>query len=456
MAEAVPVNISTRAFIGTDVGGVDVGRVRLIAIDAGGNVVFNRFIDENSGNLLYDGVSDPDGNTIGDFIVTLLPGVYDFHAVVNEFEGLATQIGEAATRAELENIRITGATLSGLASERDLMCAGFVEDVEVRAGEGDDAPAQVRVGDGEWSDHLNITARRTATKVSIDVRNASAGDSFSITGATLSGVPAHAWLIPRVYSGATESRNIFSGDTPVGEEYTSIVEGYILPEYILNDPADAESAVELRLTADYTLAGGSTYSDVEFDMTLPGGTSDAEGLVPVTEFSMPRGTHYRVHVTVTEMGGFDHYIVYEVADWMSVSEDPTDVDLGGVFGWDALAWDTHTTIEDGKTVRVPINGSVVAQFTMTAPESATWVAHLTNTADFEFDEVNGVRRGVTRLEMPYTIVIRPRGIREDDVSTELYITASNGTREVELDLNPASDLIGVGAGNRYVIKQIPR
>jgi hypothetical protein len=396
----VRIGVDTRAEID--------GSVRLIVF-AGGRLVLNRHVDAPEGNMS----------------LTLYPGTYDFVAIVNELPEHTGALRNVAVMADIEAVRLTSTQLSGLGDEASLVCVGRLDDVVI--------------GVGDTGRTITIPVTRAASRMSVRVRNKSAGDSFSITAAALRGVPVYSSLLPKTYDGTlAASTGIWSGATaiPRGDEYTEVVTGWLMPEYL---PAAGATLPTLRLTADYTMEGGSTVTGTLFDMTLPD--------------KFVRGTHYTVYVTVREIGGADHYLAYTVEKWDNVTSNPGDIDIGDNIYVHWADWAPGTYTEDGgRTARVRVGESVTMQFTLSQPLSGVWTAQLSNTADFYFDEVTGERGGVTWAEHIYRIVVRPRGDRpREEVSTELYITVFNGLRDVELELTGD----GKGPGNRYVIKQIP-
>ncbi len=431
-----PVTVTTRASMGDTVDdALVVGSVRIIALDrATGAVVFNRLRTTTGGSLGYEpGEHGP--LTVGDFAVSLLPGTYDFRAVVNELS--SWQLDAVTTRAALQAVTLQR---SAMPSEEAMVCTGSVAGVTISST----GPAT-----------LDIPVTRVATKLTLRVRKLTAdpADTFSLTDASLTGVPRWSYLTPGLAHDGTERDQVdLFGATPVAftansDEFTDIVTGHLLPDYPMADPTDASAAVTLHLRADYTTAGGATLSDTRWQVTLPAGST-------ATNFELRRGTHYVVHITIRRAGGFDYHIDYQVGKWETVGDDPSQVTIGDNTYAITRGWAAGTLTEDGgNTARVRINESVVMEFTMARPTSGTWHAQLSNPADFYFDTVEGVRQGTAREGFTNRIVVRPRGDRDDDTSTELYITIDNGAREIEWDLNQDGS---PGASHRYVIKQIPR
>lgn len=432
---ATPVEITTRAAMGGTVDGMVVGSVRIMAIDrVTGAVVFNRVRTASGGSLgLVPG--EYGELTVGGFVVSVLPGTYDFRAVVNELP--SWNLDGITTRTGLEAVTLLR---TDIPSDEAMVCTGLSAGVAI----GATGPAT-----------LDIPVERAVSKLSVRVRKLTddPADTFSVTGASLDGVPQWSYLVPgRTYDGTDTDRVDIFGGSPVAftantNDYSAIVTGHLMPEYPMADPADASKAVTLQLTADYTPAGGTTLTDTRWEVTLPAGAA-------ATDFGLRRGTHYVVNVTIRRAGGFDYRIVYEVGKWERVGDDPSQVTIGDNTYTVTREWAAGTTTEDeGKTARVRVNESVTMEFTMARPTSGRWRAQLSNPADFYFDTVEGVREGTAREAFTNRIVIRPRGERDDDTSTELYITIDNGTREIEWDLNQDG---AVGPTHRYVIKQIPR
>ena len=452
-----PVEIATRAAIGSTIDGLTVGSVRIIAIDDTGRVVFNEYRDADSEGLDFEERNL--GDILGNFIVTVMPATYDFYAVVNETAAMNTMLDGVTGLPDMKEIKLPAADLT---AEGSMICVGSVTGVRVLSAVDNETHGKVSIAGATAVDKLNIPVVRASAKLTIKVRKQTADplDRLSITDVSLSNVPQYCYMMPETeYDGTLRNDvDIFPGTAVAidanSTEYTEVVTGYIMPEYLMADPDDETKATRLKITADYITTGNVTYDDVEYALTPLSGV-DASG-EPFPDFDMARGTNYVVNVTIDKLGGFDYYITYEVDKWTPITDDPTQVTIGdGQYtitgnGWTGVE---QGNIQDGgNTIRVNINGSVAFEFTLERPLSGRWTAQLSNPTDFYFDEVAGVRQGVAGLT-PNLIVIRPYGVNESDVSTEFYINIDNGTKEIEWNLNNDG---GVGSGNRYVIKQIPR
>lgn len=452
-ARTVAVRIGMRAAIGEGIaGGITLSTIRIIAVDGSGRVVFNRYRNETSGTLAFDDRDYGDPVT-GNYIVDLFPGTYDIYVVVNEPRGSQSDVlNSLKTSSDLEAIRLSPTELSAM-TEATMTCVGRATGVRVR-----DVENEWVCADGiDWSGRLNVDIERVAAKLTVRVRKNSADeDTFSITRAVLSHLPEYTFLLPQqVYDGdafsekevplLTENRN-FDSDSEV---YTPVLEAYIVPEYLMTDPADNTGAVRLVLTADYT-AGGDVFKDVQYSMPLLGnGVSRENG---TKSYEMVRNKHYFVNITISARGEFEYapYIEYRVVDWDTVAEDPANVDITETFTATG-DWAPDTRFEAGSgdnTVLVDFNGTVTMNFSLSFPNTAQWRAYLTNDSAFGFDLEKGVSGGVARGGSVYRIVVYPlRETNDEDVATELFILLDNGTKQVEYDLN--------GRHGRYVIKQIP-
>ncbi len=455
-SERTPVKVATRAAIGSEIDGVTLNSVRIIAVDDTGYVAFNEYRDADSDDLGF--VDGELGElTAGNFIVSILPGTYDFYAVVNELSAQRAALDAAKGLSALKAIKLSA---SDIPSEADMVCVGEAAGVRVIPAADEDSHAMVSIGGATATERLNIPVVRAVTKLTVKVRKqtADALDSFSIKGAELSNVPEYSYLLPQTYDGTLRQNVDISPETAVAftansDVYSEVSTGYVMPEYLMATPTGSANATRLVLTADYTTAGGSSFSDVEYGMTLLKGV-DEDGIA-IDNFNMVRGTHYVVNVTIEKLGGFDYYIEYEVAKWDKVTDDPSNVTIGDDFYQFSGKWADGTVTEDnGDVALVRLNESVTMEFTLSRPTSGTWTAQLSNPDDFYFDlSSGGVRSGVARPGFINKIVVSPRrGTSSSNVSTEIYINISNGVNEIECDL--VNDE-GTQPGKRYVIKQIP-
>ncbi|MDR2912822.1 MAG: hypothetical protein LBV38_05975 [Alistipes sp.] len=429
-----PVDIQTRAAIGSEIEDLTIGSVRILAADALGNVVFNDYKDDDSGGLDFtDGGLGAD--KVGNFSVNVLPGVYTFYAVVNETSGLATVLDGVVSESQLGDIHISTAL-----SEADMICFGKVSGVRVRAvnGSGDAVVGQVSVDGVNWGSSLNVEVTRIAAKLTVLARKAAGGD-VTITGGKLDKVPSEHHLQAHAHDVSLVTGigfDIPSGGIaldPDGEDYVEIVSGHIMPEYLMASPTNENDATQLSLTAE----GGKTYN-----MTLLGDGRGGVASNPVN-FSIERGKHYNVKVSLSDKNSAE--ITYTVDEWESVTSGTVTIDNDVITT--NSKWAAGTVFE-GATVVVNNNGSVTYEFILANP-TAEWTAHISNTVDFE---LSGDTSGFTREGEAYSIVIRPRAGVEESVYTEFFITVDDGVRDIEVDLNSDGT---TGAGNRYVIRQIP-
>ena len=438
--EAVAVKIGSRAVIGETIDGVMVNSIRIVAINSNGRVAYNESTIDDG--LVYEKNTGLTAPVTGDYIANLYPGTYKFYAVVNEAlleEGAAdlAALGLLDTEEDLKGIKVP----AGM-TEANMVCVGMVEAV-IGTTEGDDPVAVITVG-GVGLDRLNIPVERVATKFTVVVDNDSAADSFQITGAKFSNVPEYSYLLPTAYDGdLSETTPALTANIGFSAGASAaVVSGYILPEYVL---AGGGTPMQLTLTARYTRSGQGAVN-VEYPMVLdrfPDENDDESG-------STIRNKQYSINVNISGPGEFDYTptIDYKVEDWYPATTDPGNVDVGGTFSV-SYHWETEpeTEVVDGQTVYlVRDNGNLTMVFTLTGPEesSVQWMAFLTNTTDFYFDEVNGVRGGlaISGVANENKIIIRPRGeAHSDDVTTDLSIVLT-GAAEVPLRFYLPGDEVG--------------
>ncbi len=119
-----PVEITTRAALGGTADGLVLGSVRIIALDrATGTVVFNRLRTTSGGSLGFEPGEHGD-LTVGNFTVSLLPGIYDFRAVVNELA--SWQLDAITTRTALEAVTLQR---TAMPADEAMVCTGSVAGV---------------------------------------------------------------------------------------------------------------------------------------------------------------------------------------------------------------------------------------------------------------------------------------------------------------------------------------
>lgn len=436
----VNLSISTRAIIGTNINGVTISKMRIIVAKTYGNIVFNRTAE----NGLIEDIDDS-------FILQLVAGTYDIFVIANESEAMTPTLNAATTKMALDAI-----TLITPRTENTLVLLGNCNFTLV-SNSTDQTQAEVTVNNGAaaWSNQkLTVDLIRLASKITLKVtkNTTPSDDQFSITKVELLNLPRHSYMTSQnTYSSTLHNETPFpSTSTPVGfvnnGETKDVFADYIVPEYCLSTPTSEANATHLSITASYNTAGGLS-GEVLYNVPLLG--------FDAANYSLIRNRHYVVTVTITKRGEFDYtpYIEYEVSKWENGGSSNIEFDDQAVtFSGN---WATGTVLEDnGNTARVANNTSVSYEFTLSHPAGAMWTAQLSNALDFDFDLTGGgVREGVTRTGVVNVIKIKPRrAVSSNNVTSELYITVSNGTKSVELDLNNSGS---TGSGNRYVIKQIP-
>lgn len=156
-------------------------------------------------------------------------------------------------------------------------------------------------------------------------------------------------------------------------------------------------------------------------------------------YSIKRNHDYQITGTIKSIGEFEGLtLATEVLPWNYLS---STVSFEHIYTIDPQP------TPDEKTYTVNEDGKVSFEFTLTNPMDASWVANLTNTTDFEFEEFY---QGSTNDKV--TVVIKPKNASgEGERETELYFNVGYGGNWVEVPLLEGSDL--VGTGNRITIKQ---
>ncbi|GEM_PF-3370204 len=324
--------------------------------------------------------------------------------------------------------------------------------VQVRVKDSDPEQGEVSMDNGvSWSETLDATVERLAVKVSLAIRKITPDerDEVTIEKVQLLNSPLYSYWIPQTYtetdfyspkyiyndeSGITFTDNADESDN---DNYTTVFEQHIIPEYKPADPYLESTATTLKIFARYN-GEEKTYSVL------------LRNKPNSTDFSLERNTSHTMKVTIVNGGDIvtRPEILYEVSEW-DEAYNPFEDGKSVVF---TREWKEGLNI-NGKDIYVSENDELEFRFKLTSPRGATWSATLTNSVNFTFDySGEAVSSGIASGNLERIIRIIPRrGVRRNNVKTEFYITINYGNENVELDLVNGN----VGSGNRYIINQIP-
>lgn len=160
-------------------------------------------------------------------------------------------------------------------------------------------------------------------------------------------------------------------------------------------------------------------------------------------------TRYQVKCLIKDTGGL--FVMLVPQDWTDEEEHDYDLDDAGAFAITETNLKERVSGNKVYATQYSLESNASArQFTftlnMTAPEGVRWMAHLTNSSDFEFviDE-NHAAEGVGGAG-EVTIWVRPTKSFEataERATTELYVTlgtAPNTKQAIDKDMNFTSEM----------------
>lgn len=324
--------------------------------------------------------------------------------------------------------------------------------VLVRTKASDPTHGEVSTDNGvSWTETLDAQVDRLAVQVKLEIRKITPDerDEVTIEKVQLLNSPLYSYWIPQTYtetdfyspkyiyndaSGITFTDNADEADN---DNYTTVFEQHIIPEYKPADPYLESTATTLKIFARYN------GEEKSYNVLLRNKPNS-------TDFSLERNTSHTMKVTIVNGGDIvtRPEILYEVSEW-DEAYNPFEDGKSVVF---TREWEEGLNI-NGKDIYVSENDELEFRFKLTSPRGATWSATLTNSVNFTFDySGEAVSSGIANGNLERIIRIIPRrGVRRNNVKTEFYITINYGNENVELDLVNGN----VGSGNRYIINQIP-
>ena len=402
--------------------------------------------------------------TDGKYKLDLKIGIFDFNIIANEPDRLTPILNSVRTQTELSSAIIQFGELPKTEDTFGTNETNIPAIKKITAGvrrvpgkeKEENPPGEVTLDNGKtWSSDLQVELERLAAKLSLNLRKNTpeSNEVVSIKKVSISKVPTFSYLLPKSYSGTDfTSLNPFINTTGLlfdkniddpdkDDNYVTIFENLILPEYILADPKDKNNSVLIRIEATYNNEKNVSY----YIRPKNSATED--------DFTLERNTHYIINGTITTDGELDYMpeVKYQVADWEDANTGITFAEESAIMFTGDWADNTSIDKNNPNNILVKEKEYVEFNFMLSHPEGATWSATITNPIDFAFDYIGeGVSEG--RVGKNYKIRIKPR--REDihnTLKTEFYITVNNNQKYIELDL--PNEI--TGTGNRYTITQIP-
>lgn len=281
----IQLTVVTKATTG-QLDGVVISKLRIIAIDGNGKVVFNK----TTGN----GLNKVDGTDNAYSITLPGEGSYTIHTIANETSAMAAQLDVADKKENLDNIKIQGNFTK--------------ENIPLYKKDKIVVKQQQK---------LETELERTQCKISLYLRKKTDRNvPVTITKVEVCQYPEFSYLIPQTdVSIPLQIRAVF--DNPTGlsmpdniadgnEDLTSYTQIYntdnLFPEVNLVNPSDETKAVYLRIYAKY-----NNTTDVVY--TVKAGNDPAN-----RDYNISRGTDFRIYGTIKSEGESVAYI-YMTPEW---------------------------------------------------------------------------------------------------------------------------------------------
>lgn len=398
--------------------------------------------------------------TTDKYNIKVQTGKLNFYILANEPARLTPTLNALTHQMQLQNMQLQYSELPANeeAYQNDRatnLPAMEIISAEVRSVQtGNTLSCEITTDNGStWNSSLVINLKRLASKISLHLRKNTENENavLTIQKVEIINIPVYSYLLKQSYtapdlltltaydeiSGLALTEN---ADLSQTNNYTTVFENTITPEYILADNT-IDNAVIVRLQVNY-----NNEKTVSYQIPVKTGESGSN-------YSLERNTHYIIKATITSEGEliFMPEVKYEIADWNDAGGDISFVE-NHLINYTA-SWVANTNIVD-RNVYVENNEYAEYNFKLSYPSGALWSATITNPIDFILDDTDGaVSSGIADSEKTYKIRICPRrhDVSVSNVKTEFYITINNGLEYIELNLSGS----GTGIGNRYVINQIP-
>ena len=366
------------------------------------------------------------------FILEVATGTKDIYVVANETSGLTTKLSSVLTKSEL--LDIIAETISGPLSLPLVMT-------------GSQTGVTVDVVEEPTRNTANVILTRIASKISLKFKKDTDADVL-ITKVSLLNNSGETtiWDNGVLNNGVNNWNWNHNLSTPLSlQTAASGVEGkenIYLYENLTN--GDITKATQLEVEALYNSVPTKYRVYINENITIPGSGIAGDPNSSVTDpsnhlYSLKRNYHYQLNGTIIDIGEFDGLtLTTNVLPWDKLQSS---------ISFERIFTISPTPTTQNKTYTVDSNGEVKFTFKLTSPIDASWVANLTDIANFEFV---GTSQGSTDDEVTITIKAKNNSVTEDH-TTEFYINVEYGGMWSELPLLSGSDLIG--EGNRVVISQ---
>ncbi len=397
--------------------------------------------------------------TTNKYNIKVQTGKLNFYVLANEPVRLTPALNTLTHQVQLESMKLQFSELpfneetDGNTTATNLPAMEIIH-AEVRTAQTiNPSSCEISTDNGiTWSPSLEVKLKRLASKISFHIRKntENENDILNVQKIEIINIPLYSHLLKQSYTDPdlltlTPYNNVpgvaltENADISQTDNYTTIFENLITPEYILAENT-IDNAVIIKLQVNY-----NNEKTVSYQIPIKTGESAAN-------YSLERNKHHIIKATIASEGELIYMpeVRYQIADWNDAGGDISFVE-DSLIDYTA-GWVENTNIVE-RNIHVANNEYVEYNFKLSNPSGALWSATITNPIDFIFDNINGaVSSGIGNSEKTYKIRIRPRReVSQNNIKTEFYITINNGFENIELNLSGC----GTGNGNRYVINQIP-
>ena len=311
-SEKVTVQIKTRAFIGDEIEGVTIGKVRFMLFQ--NEALINSYTTSN-GTL---NISDN-----GLFNLAVTPGQYSFAAIINETPELTEKLNAVTKSTDIDAIRFDWKNSALTSGNMPMVNLGEIKiQPGTTPGQGEAQLRPVYSSDGgrykgdftATSATASIDMPRAVSKVSLFLRqDASVTKEIKISKVQVANIPRYSYLIDQqdtdntnlnLFTGPEFTISASGGDKVYNsKQYHSFPTAIIAEKSFYKDGADDETKATDPDYAAYIFIN-ATYGGIPTTYKILLRERDAN-------FRLLRNTNYNVYATIKQIGSKGIYVVIE-------------------------------------------------------------------------------------------------------------------------------------------------
>lgn len=311
-SEKVTVQIKTRAFIGDEIEGVTIGKVRFMLFQNG--ALINSYTTSNGTLNINDN---------GLFNLAVTPGQYSFAAIINETPELTEKLNAITKSTDIDAIRFDWQSSALTSGNMPMVNLGEIKiQPGATPGQGVAQLRPVYSSDGgrykgdftATSATASIDMPRAVSKVSLFLRqDASVTKEIKISNVQVANIPRYSYLIDQqdtdntnlnLFTGPEFTISASGGDKVYNsKQYHSFPTAIIAEKSFYKDGADDETKAADPDYAAYIFIN-ATYGGIPTTYKILLREGDAD-------FRLLRNTNYNVYATIKQIGSKGIYVVIE-------------------------------------------------------------------------------------------------------------------------------------------------